>query len=50
MLKACHQCREGGGGDSRSKEADILIKGAIVGLARILALEKFPGIHKDDTS
>ena len=33
-----------------SKEVDILIVGAIMGVARNLALEKFPGIHKDDTS
>ena len=33
-----------------SKERDILIEGAIMGLARNLALEKFPGIHKDDPS
>ena len=31
-----------------SKERDILIEGAIVGLARNLALGKFPGAHKDD--
>ena len=30
-----------------SKERDILIEGAIMELARDLALEKFPGIHKD---
>ena len=33
-----------------SKERDILIEGAIMGLARNLALEKFPGIYKDDPS
>ena len=33
-----------------SKEIDILIEGAIMGLARNLALEKFPGIHKNDPS
>ena len=33
-----------------SKERDILIEGAIVGLARNLTLEKFPRIHKDDHS
>ena len=33
-----------------SKERDILIEGAIMGLARNLALEKFPEIHKDDPS
>ena len=30
------------------KERDILIEGAIMGLARNLELEKFPEIHKDD--
>ena len=35
---------------NESKERDILIEGAIMGLARNLALEKFPGIEKDDTS
>ena len=29
-----------------SKERDILIEGAIMGLARNLTLGKFPGIHK----
>ena len=29
---------------------DILIEGAIMVLAKNLALEKFPGIHKDDPS
>ena len=33
-----------------SKERNILIEGAIVGLARNVALEKFSGIHKDDPS
>ena len=33
-----------------SKKRDILIEGAIVGLARNLSLEKFLGIHKDDLS
>ena len=33
-----------------SKERYILIKGAILGLARTLTLEKFPGIHKYDPS
>ena len=32
----------------RKNRDDILIEGAIMGLARNLALEKFPGIHKDD--
>ena len=31
-----------------NKKRDILIEEAILGLARNLALEKFPGIHKDD--
>ena len=31
----------------KSKERDIFIEGAIVGLARNLTLEKFPGIYKD---
>ena len=29
---------------------DILIEGVIMGLVRNLALEKFPGIHKNDLS
>ena len=33
-----------------NKERDILIEGAIMGLAKSLALGKFPGIHKDDPS
>ena len=33
-----------------SKERDILIEGAIMGLARNLALNKFPEIYKDDPS
>ena len=33
-----------------NKERDILIEGTIIGLARNLALEKFPGIQKDDPS
>ena len=33
-----------------SKETNILIDGAIKGLARKLAPEKFPGIHKNDPS
>ena len=32
----------------KSKERDILVEGAIMGLARNLALEKFPGIDKDN--
>ena len=31
-----------------SKKRDILIKGAIMRLAGTLALETYPGIHKDD--
>ena len=31
-----------------SKERDILIERALMGLARNLALEKLPGTHKDD--
>ena len=30
-----------------SREGDILIKGAILGLARGLTLKGFPGIHGD---
>ena len=33
-----------------SKERDIFIEGAIMGLVRNLALGKFPGIQKDDSS
>ena len=33
-----------------SKERDIVIEGATMGLARNLALEKFPGIYKDNPS
>ena len=33
-----------------SKERDILIGESVIGLARNLALEKFPRIHKDDSS
>ena len=36
--------------EEESKERDISIEEAIVGLARNLALGKFPGIHKDDPS
>ena len=35
---------------NESKERDILIEGAIMGSSRNLALEKFPGIHKDNPS
>ena len=31
-----------------SKERDILMEGAIMGLVRNLVLGKIPGIHKDD--
>ena len=33
-----------------SMERNILIEGSFMGLARNLALEKFPGIHKDNPS
>ena len=33
-----------------SKERDILIEGAIMGLARNLTLETFPKIYKNDRS
>ena len=33
-----------------SKKRDILIEGAVMGLARNLALEKCPGVHKDEPS
>ena len=33
-----------------SREEDILIKGGIVGLARGLPLEGFPGVHGDVSS
>ena len=36
--------------EKESKERDILIDGSIMGLARNLALGKFPGIHKDNLS
>ena len=36
--------RKGGYG---SREVDILIKGAILGLAKNLALEGIPGVHGD---
>ena len=34
-------------GDYKSREEDIYIKGAILGLARDLALEGIPGVHGD---
>ena len=37
-------------GGHESKERDILIGGATMQLARNLALEKLPEIHKDDPS
>ena len=42
--------RNAGRTERKSKVRDILIEGAIMGLARNLAVEKFPGIHKDDPS
>ena len=39
-----------GEGQRQSKERDILIEGAIVGLTRNLTLDKFPEIYKDDPS
>ena len=33
-----------------NKDRDVLIEGDIMGLPRNLALEKFPGIYKDDPS
>lgn len=36
--------------DRDESKGDILIEGAIMGLARNAALEKFPGIHRDDPS
>ena len=41
--------RDGGRTEMRARK-DILIEGAIIGLARNLTLEKFPGTHKDDPS
>ena len=41
---------DGGKDRYKSKERDILIEGAIMELARNLALEKCPGIHRDDPS
>ena len=37
-------------GQNESKERDILIEGAIIGLVRNLALGEFPEIYKDDPS
>ena len=42
--------REGGRTERESKERDILIEAAIMGLARNLTLMKFSGIHKVDSS
>ena len=42
--------RNGGRTEMESKDRDILTEGTIVGLARKLALEKFPRIHKNDPS
>ena len=36
--------------ETESKERDVLFEGAIMVLSRNLALEKFPGIYKDDHS
>ena len=38
----CLRCRNDGYG---SRQEDILVKGAILGLARHLALDGFPGVH-----
>ena len=40
--------QEIGGKVRERKERDILIEGVIKGIARNIALGKFPGIHKDD--
>ena len=37
-----------GKSEKENKEIDTLIERAIMGLARNLALGKFPGMHKDD--
>ena len=42
--------RDEGRTETESKERDILAEGANMGLARSLALEKFPEIQKDDPS
>ena len=42
--------QDGGRTETKRKERDILIEGAIMRLARKLELEKFPGIPKDDPS
>ena len=36
--------------EKKTKKKDILTEGAIMGLARKLALGKFPGIQKDEPS
>ena len=36
--------------ERETKERDIMIEGAIMGLAKNLALGNFLGIHKDDPS
>ena len=41
---------EGARTETERKGRGMLIEGAIIGLARNLALEKSPGIHKDDPS
>lgn len=40
----------GGRAERERKERDVLVEGAIMGLTRNVALEKFPGIHKDNLS
>ena len=42
--------QDGGRTERERKKRDILIEGAIMELARNLAVEKFPGIHKNDCS
>ena len=44
-----HDVQDGARTEMESKKRDILIVGTIMGLARNLALEKFPGILKDDS-
>ena len=48
-LRKQEQHDQGGGRpEKESKKRGVLIKGAIMGLARYLALEKFQGIYKND--
>ena len=42
--------QDGGRKGRESKESNLFIEGAIMGLAKNIALGKFPGIHKDDPS